>query len=161
MTGPDAVVELFKDLEAALAIVRTNSASNLNLTLQKAEVEVELTSTTTAEGGFKFDFGVSLDTSTKRETSSVHVFSLSLEPKAEMGHAGFGETQALASAIYEIVSLHKRLSEKSLYFNVGALNLTVTFEKTVEGKLQVVGGGGKGSGTVQRLKLSFRPSRVG
>lgn len=161
MTGPDTVVELFKDLEAALAIVRTNSAAKLNLTLLKAEVEVELTATTTATAGFKFDIGVSVDTSTHRETSSVHVFTLTLEPKPEPAKAGFEETQALASAIYEMVSLQKRIAEKgSLYFNVGALKLTVAFERNTEGKLQIVGGGGKSSGSAQRVTLTFRPSLV-
>jgi hypothetical protein len=159
MTGSDTVVELFKDLEAALAIVRTNAAEKLHLTLQKAEVEVELTVKTDTVAGIKFDIGVSVDTSVERQVSEVHLFSLTLEPKAETGRLGAEETQDLASAIFEVASLHKRIAElKSSPFNVGNLKLSVSFERNTKGKLQIVGGGGRSSGTLQRVLLTFRPS---
>jgi hypothetical protein len=159
MKGSDTVVELFKDLEAALAIVRTNTAQSLNLTLQRAEVEVELRVKTSTVAGVKFDIGVSVDTSVQRDVSEVHVFSLTLDPKGETGRMGSEETQDLASAIIEIASLHKKIAElDSSSFSVGDLKLSVSFERNTEGKLQIVGGGGRSSGTAQRVRLTFRPS---
>jgi hypothetical protein len=161
MKGSEAVVELFKDLQAALAIVRTNAAKKLNLTLLKAEVEVELTIETSAVAGAKWDIGVSLDASATRKSSNVHLFSLTLEPKAETGSMGFDETQDLANAIFEVASLHKSIATlPANSFNVGGLKLSVTFERTTEGKLQIVGGGGRSSGNLQRVHLTFRPSNA-
>jgi hypothetical protein len=161
MSRTDAVIELFKDLEAALAIVRTNAATKLNLTLQKAEVEVELAVTTSTVAGAKFDIGVSVDTGVKRDVANVHLFSLSLEPKADIGKLGFKETQDLAQAIFEIAQLHKEIAAlDSKSFSVGSLKLSVSFERTTEGKLQIIGGGGRTSESVQRLLLTFRPSSV-
>jgi hypothetical protein len=79
--GADAVVDLVKDLEAALEIVKAR-AKKLNLTLKKAEVEVEVTTKNVAKAGGKFELGVSLEASLKRERSHSHVLSLTLDPTA-------------------------------------------------------------------------------
>ena len=161
MPRADDVIELFKDLEAALAIVRTNAAKKLGLTLQKADVEVELTVTISTVAGAKFDIGVSVDTGVKKDMTNVHLFSLSLEPKGDIGSLGSEETHDLAQAIVEIAQLQKEIAGlNSKNFSVGSLKLSISFERTTEGKLQIIGGGGRTSQNVQRLNLTFRPSLV-
>jgi hypothetical protein len=152
------VVELVKDLEAALALVRIN-AEELNLTLQKAEVEVQGTTKTSSVGGIKFDIGVSVDASTKMEWNKVHVLTLTLDPKGPNASMGVREMNELADGIYELASLHKSVADlKSTDFAVGNFKLSIAFEKTADGKLQVVGGGGRTSGSSHRVNLTFRPS---
>ena len=55
MDAAGEIVELVKNLEAALAIVKYNAASQLNLTLQKAEVEVELIATREARAASRWN----------------------------------------------------------------------------------------------------------
>jgi hypothetical protein len=161
MPRSDDVIELFKDLEAALAIVRTSAAKKLGLTLQKAEVEVELSVTASTVAGAKFDIGVSVDAGVKKDVANVHLFSLSLEPKDDIGSLGSEETHDLAQAIVEIAQLRKEIAGlNSKNFSVGSLKLSISFERTTEGKLQIIGGGGRTSQNVQRLNLTFRPSFV-
>jgi hypothetical protein len=147
---------LVKDLEAALIIVRTNAAAKLDLTLQKAEVEIAMTSKTSVVGGVKLDIGVSLDASTERERAQVHKLTVELNPKGAVGSAGAEETEDLAASILDVLSLHKKIGElNSDQFDVGALKLSVAFERTTSGKLQIVGGGGKSSALAQRVDLTF------
>jgi len=158
MDALDEIVELVKDLEAALAIVRTN-AKHLNLTLMSAKVEVELTASKKAEGGIKFDIGVSVDASTERKWSDVHTLILSLDVKQGAGRMGASETTALAEGILELASLHTRVvSLKSTDFETGKLELSLAFEKDTSGNLQVVAGGGKGAKSARRVSVVFRPS---
>lgn len=159
MDSTDEIVELVKDLEAALAIVRTNAAKSLNLTLLKAEVEIGLTATTAAKAGFKFELGVTVDTSAEREWSDVHTLGLVLEPKQGTGKLGATETEALAAGILELAALHKRIADlKSTEFVPGQLKVGVSFERSTSGKLQVVVGPGKSSKSARKVTLSFRPS---
>ncbi len=159
MDAAGEILELVKDLEAALAIVKYNAASQLNLTLQKAEVEVELIATREARFGFKVEFAISVDTSTEREWSDIHKLTLTLNPKQGTGKLGAAETEALAAAILELAAVHKRLADPpSTEFEAGHLTLSVAFEKSTSGKLQVVAGGGKTSKSARRVSRTFRPS---
>jgi hypothetical protein len=159
MDPVEDVVELVKDLEASLALVRIKAAERLNLTLQKAEVEVNVTTKKSGGGGIKFDIGVSVDASTKVEWSNVHVLTLTLDPKGPSASMGEREMTELAEAIYQLAALHQRMVDLQLTdFNVGNLKLSIAFEKTASGKLQIVAGGGRTSGSSQRVNLAFRPS---
>jgi hypothetical protein len=155
MDQVNEVVELVKDVEAALAIVTTRAATDMKLTLVKAEVEMALTSSNEVKGGVKFGF---LDASTNRAWVDGHTLSLELTPKGGTGSAGAKETDALAAGILELVSLHKEVqSIPNSAFAVGTLKLSVQFERTTAGSLQVVGGGGKSAKSTQRVNLTLRP----
>ena len=107
--GADAVVELVKDLEAALAIVKAK-ATKLNLTLKKAEVEVEVTTKNVVKAGGKLELGVSLEASIKRERSHGHVLTLSLDPTAGASKLGWEETHDLADSIIALASLRNQIA---------------------------------------------------
>jgi len=154
MDQVNEVVELVKDVEAALAIVATRVATDMKLTLVKAEVEMALTSSNEVKGGVKIGF---LDASTNRAWVDGH-FSLELTPKGGTGSAGAKETDALAAGILELLTLYKEVqSIPNSAFAVGTLKLSVQFERTTAGTLQVVGGGGKSSKSTQRVNLTLRP----
>jgi Trypsin-co-occurring domain 2 len=155
--GLSEVVELVKDLEAALAIVRTNASAKLNLTLEKAEVELKMTAKVSTKAGIKFDWGVSWDTSIEKDSSDIQVVKLELSPKGSIGKMGWEETHALADAIVELAALYKDLGALT-DFDVTGLKLSVAFEKSSEQKLQVIGGGGRTSKTGQRINLTFFPT---
>lgn len=156
--GADAIVDLVKDLEAALAIVRAK-ATKLNLTLKKADVEVELTAKNVAKAGGKFELGISLEASIQRERSHTHVLTLSLEPTAGAAKMGWEETHDLADSIIALAGLRNEIAKSgSVDFKVGDLVLSVHIQKNTSGGLQIVCGGEGGSENVQKVTLTFRPS---
>ncbi len=157
--GAKAIVELVKDLEAALIIVRTNAAEKFDLTLQKAEIEIKLTSKKAAVGGFKFELIVPLNATTKNESATSHTLTLELIPKGSVGKAGAKETDAFAASIVELLHVHREVKKlNSTEFDVEGLKLCVQFERTTSGELQVVAGGNKSVTTAQQVKLTFWPS---
>ena len=156
--GADAVVELVKDLEAALAIVRAK-ATTLNLTLKKAELEVELTTKNVAKAGGKFELGVSLEASIQRERSRAHILTLSLEPTAGTAKMGWEETNDLANSIIALAGLRNAVARSGFVdFKVGDLALSVHIQRNTSGGLQIVCGGEGGSENIQKVTLTFRPS---
>jgi hypothetical protein len=149
------IVELVKDLEAALAIVRTNASNQLSLTLLKAEVEVGVTIGKDIKTGGKWAI---IEASANRSWSDGHSLTLMLDLKAGLGHAGAKETEALAAGILELASLHRQIKSLNIAeFEVGNLKLSVQFERGASGGLQVVAGGGGTSKSAQKLNLTFRP----
>lgn len=156
--GADAVVELVKDLEAALAIVKVK-ATKLNLTLRKAEIEVELTTKNVAKAGGKFELGVSLEASIQRERSNTHVLTLGLEPTAAAARMGWEETHDLADSIIALAALRNQVAKSGFVdFKVGDLVLSVHFQRNTSGGLQIVCGGEGGSENIQKATLTFRAS---
>jgi Trypsin-co-occurring domain 2 len=155
--GGDAVVELVKDLQEALAIVKAKAKESLNLTLRRAEVEIEMTTLDVSKAGGKLEIGISLEASIKRERAHTHVFKLTLEPIGGTGRLGWEETHDLADSILALASLRKNIAAlKSLDFKVGDLVLELHLEKKTSGGFQIVCGGEGASGNTQKVTLSFR-----
>jgi hypothetical protein len=157
--GANAVVDLVRDLEAALEIVKAR-AKKLNLTLKKAEVEVEVTTKKVAKSGGKFELGVSLEASLKRESSHNHVLSVTLDPTAGASKMGWKETHDLADSIIALADLRNQIAKEGFVdFSVGDLVLSVHIQRNTSGGLQIVCGGGEGeSGNIQKVTLTFRAS---
>ena len=140
--GADAVVELVKDLEYALAIVRVKAKNSLKLTLRKAKLEIELSAKDVSKAGGKFEFGISLDASVKRERKHTHVLSLILEPIPEGGKLGGDEAHDLADSILALAALRNKIAAlQSGEFKVGDMELEVHFARKKSGGFQIVCGG--------------------
>jgi hypothetical protein len=148
------VDQLIKTVEDALEVVATKSES-LGLVLKSTEVE--LSAGATWEGGvaFKFDWGVSIDLSTKHESSTKHVLSLSLTAKSGLLKLGARETDELASAILDLASAIKRAGKSKFAVTEGKVE--VKFGITHDGKVKVAVGGGAKSEGLHSIKLTFYP----
>jgi hypothetical protein len=155
--GADAVVELVKDLEAALAIVKARAKKQLNLTLKQAEIEVEITNINAVKVGGKLELGVSLEASMKRERTHGHVLTLILEPTAGLSKLGWEETHDLADSIVALAGLRNQVAKLGFVdFKVGDMALTLHIQRKTSGGLQIVGGGEGESGNIQKVTLTFR-----
>ena len=157
VAGADAVVELVKDVEEALALVRDKARHSLNLTLRRAELEIEMTATNVAKTGGKFELGIKLDASIARERTHTHVLKLTLEPTAGSMKMGWEETHDLADSIVALASLRNQVAALGFTdVKVGDMSLEVHFEKKTTGGLQIIVGGEGGSGNTQKVTLYFR-----
>jgi Trypsin-co-occurring domain 2 len=155
--GADAVIELVKDVEEALVIVRQKAQHSLGLTLKRAELEIEISTQSVAKAGGKLDFGISLDASIKRARSHTHVLSLTLEPTAGSLKMGWEETHDLADSIVALAGLRSQVKKLGFTdFKVGDMTLEIHVEKKTSGGLQIVGGGEGESGNTQKVTLYFR-----
>jgi hypothetical protein len=155
--GSDAVIELIKDLQDALAIVRVKALNSLNLTLKKAKVEIEISAKDISKAGGKFELGISLDASIKRERTHTHVLSLVLEPIGVTGKLSGDVAHDLADSILALAALRSRVvALKSTDFKGGDMELEVRFERKKSGGLQIVCGGEGESGNTQKVTLFFR-----
>jgi len=155
--GADAVVELVKDLEYALAIVRVKALNSLNLTLRKARLEIELSTKDVSKTGGKFEFGISLDASVKRERKHTHVLTLILEPIASGGKLGGDEAHDLAESILALAALRNKVAAlQSGELKVGDMELEVHFARKKSGGFQIVCGGEGESENKQKVTLFFR-----
>jgi hypothetical protein len=155
--GTDAIVELVKDLEEALAIVRVKAWNTLNLTLRKAKLELEITTTNTSKAGTKIEFGISLDASIKRQRGRTHVVSLILEPIPSSSKMGGDEAHDLADSILALAALKNKVAAlKSTDFKIGDMELEVHFARKTSGGLQIFCGGEGESENTQKVTLSFR-----
>ncbi|HUB82599.1 MAG TPA: trypco2 family protein [Bryobacteraceae bacterium] len=159
MSGTDELVDLVSRMEVALAMVAGRTKKDkLGIELQRAELHLKVATKKTAKAGGKLEFGVSIDVSSEKEWSKAHTFILALTPKAKIA-LGKDESEELADAIIEIASAIKQL-EKTVAGNFNASEATVSIEveRSTDGKLQVVAGGGGKSVNAHTLKLTFRPS---
>jgi len=155
--GADAVVELVKDVEEALALVREKAKRSLNLTLRRAELEIEMTTTNVATAGGKFEMGIKLDASIERERTHTHVLKLTLEPVAGSMKMGWEQTHDLADSIVALASLRNQVAAQGFTdTRVGDMALEVHFEKKTSGGLQIIAGGQGASGNTQKVTLYFR-----
>lgn len=155
--GVDAVVELVKDLEEALAIVREKASRSLHLTLRRAELQIELSTQNVSKAGGKFEFGVSLEASLKRARTHTHVLSLTLEPTPGSRTMGWEETHDLADSIIALAALRTKITELGFTdFKVGDMTLEIHIERKTSGGLQIVCGGEGETGNIQKVTLYFR-----
>lgn len=155
--GAAAVVELAKDVEEALILVKEKARRSLNLTLRKAELEIEMTATNVVKAGGKFELGIKLDASIARERTHTHVLKLTLEPTGGAMKMGWEQTHDLADSIVALASLRNQIA--ALRFTdtkVGDMSLEIHFEKKTTGGLQIVAGGEGASGNTQKVTLYFR-----
>jgi hypothetical protein len=158
--GADAVVELVKDVQEALAIVKAKAKRSLNLTLTKAELEIEISTQNVAKAGVKLELGISLEASIKRERSHKHVFSLVLEPTKEIARMGWEETHDLADSIIALAGIRNDVARLGFTdFKIGDLVLELHIEKKTSGGLQIACGGEGESGNTQKVTLYFREQR--
>jgi hypothetical protein len=155
--GADAVVELVKDLQEALAIVKAEAKRSLNLTLKRAEIEVEIHTQDVSKAGGKFEFGISLEASIRRERTHTHVLTLTLEPIGGAGKMGWEETHDLANSIIALAGLRSKVAQLGFTdFKVGDMVLVLHIERKTSGGLQIVCGGEGESGNTQKVTLTFR-----
>jgi hypothetical protein len=160
MKGVEALVDLVRDTETAVAVVRANASRQYNLTLLKAELEMNLTTSKAVKAGGKIDLGVSLELSTEHDSANTHRFSITLDPKPDRGKLGEKEVDELSDAILELVALRKRVEALPLSdFTVGNLGLSLHVERSTGGKLQLVAGGGGKATTSHKINLTFRPEK--
>jgi hypothetical protein len=155
--GSDAVVELVKDVQYALAIVRVKARNSLDLTLKKAKLEIEISTKDTTKTGGKFEFGITLDASIKRERTHTHVMSLILEPIGLTGKLSGDVAHDLADSILALAAVRNNVAAlPSTDLKVGDMELEVRFERKKSGGLQIVCGGEGESGNTQKVTLYFR-----
>lgn len=159
MSGADALVDLVRKIEKALAIVASRTRNEkLGLTLQKAELELKISTKKAAKTGGKIDFGVSIDVSVEQEWSRAHTLVLSLIPKAKIA-LGKNESEELADDILEIAAAINQLQKTVAgNFNASEATVSVDIEETKDGKLQIVTGGGGKRTHSHKITLNFRAS---
>ena len=159
MSDSDALVNLVKQIEEALAIVASKTKKEkLGLTLQNAELHLKVSTKKSGKVGGKIDWGVSIDLSAEKEWSRAHSLVLSLTPKAKI-EMGKSESEDLADTIFEIASAVGQLQKTVAgHFNPSEASVSIDVEQAENGKIQVVAGGGGTWTNSHTIKLSFRPS---
>lgn len=152
--GSDALIELFRAVEGALAIVGEKTLSELKMTLDSAELETNLAVTKSAGGGFKLE-AISLEASGKKSSESTHKYKLRLRRQTKR-KATLGITDnEVAEAIFSIAAATRAINARTQEYFIDEATVTVDLTKTDEGGLKVfVGGDGK-SETICSIVLSF------
>lgn len=148
------MIDLFRVVEEALAIVGEKALSGLNFTLDSAELETSLAVTKTATGGFKID-AIGFDASGKASSESTHLYRLRLrrqpKRKAELGM----DAVEVASAIFAILEATSQISQRTTEFRVDEATVIVDLTRSKEGGLKVFGGGEAKSDNMCRVTLKF------
>src|SRR5262245_14158454 len=109
MNGADALVDLVKKIERALAIVADKAKKEkLGLSLQRSELHLKASSKKSGKIGGKIEFGVSLEASAGKEWSKAHSLVLGLTPKTKIDLGGEVESEELADTIFEVASAIKQ-----------------------------------------------------
>jgi hypothetical protein len=157
--GNEALVDLFRTVEEALAIVGEKALSELNMTLDSAELEASLVVTKSVGGGVKID-AIGFDASGKADAARTHTFKLTLKrrPKRK-GELGITEIE-IADAIFSIVSATREIESRTHDFYVDEATVTVELTKSKEGALKVFGGGEGKSDNVCSVILHFSVRQV-
>jgi hypothetical protein len=153
--GRDTFIELFRTVEAALAIVGEKTLDELKMTLDTAELETNLVVTKAATGGFKID-AIGLDASGKKSAESTHGYKLTLRrrPKRK-GDLGPNEIE-LAEAIFSIAAATRAINDRTSDFFIDEATVTVDLTRSTEGGLKVFGGGEGKSENLCRIVMTFK-----
>jgi len=153
--GNESLIDLFRTVEEALAIVGEKTLDELNLTLDSAELETNLAVTKSVTGGFKIE-AIGFDASGKANSESTHGYKLKLRrrPKRK-GELGITEIE-IADAIFSIAAATRAIDARTCDFYVDEATVTVDLSRSKEGGLKVfVGGEGK-SENLCRIVLNFK-----
>ena len=153
----EQVIQLIREIENALVIIRQHSQKYWGITLRKADLELNLAQETTYTAGGGVTFFVPVEASTEKTTLHTQKFEISLTPIG--GGIDLGETESndLAQAIIDLAETMNLIAMVNpTSFELTSGSLTIEIETTTEGKVQVVLGGSRGQSTTHKIKLMFR-----
>jgi hypothetical protein len=158
--GNDTLIQMFRAVEEGLAIAGTNTQSELGLSLDTAALELSLALANIGEVGLKWDL-VGLDTTGKMKSESTHLYKLKLRRKAKPTRtSGPPAALEIAETIFSLAKATKSVVSRTTDFLVDEAVVTIDINQTKEGVIKVGGGGGKASGNLCRVTLTFKSTGV-
>ena len=150
----DPLIDLFRAVEDALAIVGDKAVSELNLTLESVELETSLLVSRSAAGGFKIE-AIGFDASARSTSEHTHRYRLKLRRRPSRAAQLGADKIEVANAIFAMLSATRQVSTRALDFYVDTATLTLDLVHSKEGVLRVVAGGEGKSGSGCTVTLTF------
>jgi hypothetical protein len=153
------LVEVVNLLQNALKLVRTRGRNELGITLVDAETELNVIESGELKAELKCEYVVPIDMGISYKTNTTHKLSLKLTPSTQFADYGEdAETEELADSIVNLAAEVKKVRAIiGTDFDLSLFSVSLEFNVTKEGKLQVVAGGSKSGETGHKIKLTFRP----
>jgi hypothetical protein len=150
----EPLVDLFRVVEDALTIASSNSQSELGLSLDTAELELNLSTKKEVGGGVEIK-AIGLNASAKGESESTHQYKLKLRRSQEEFKLGPPSANELAETILALARASCSITARAKNYSLDEAVVTVDIQRTKEGELHVLAGGGGGTGDVYRITLTF------
>lgn len=151
------VVDLFR---TALGVVRWRTRGELGIRLVKANLHLRLEQARDLKAGVggKLLYVIPVEGEVSRSWTKTHDLTLSLTPHERTADLGEPETEELADAIVDLARAAKEIRQRvATEFNLDSFGISAEVGVSRGGKLQIVAGGERASGTSHTVDLSFRP----
>jgi len=152
-----ALTDVVDTFRTAFGIVKARTGGELKITLTKVDLHLKVESKIEAKAGGKFLYYVPIEVGGSHESTKTHELILSLIPSPAAADLGKAEAEELADAIVDLaaaaVDIKRRVAKD---FQLDTFSISVDVGVSRGGKLQVIVGGGKSTGTSHKIDLSFR-----